>query len=184
MIDLVVVGGGPAGVAAALAGRKAGASVVLAERGDLGGTCVHAGCIPAGALHRTMAVKAEALAAPAVGVQVENVAVDWGRISAWASSVVTRVAAFSRLALQTAQVEVLQGPARFLGPGQIDAAGRVFQGVPVVVATGARSVAAELPGHPDRPPLTNDAVLALDAAPPRVAVLGAGRFSVEWADFL
>lgn len=184
MAELLVIGGGPAGVAAALAGRAAGASVVLVEQGELGGTCVHAGCVPAGALHQTMAVKAQAAAAAQLGVQVQGVAVDWARMSAWASSVVTRVATISHFALQAAQVQVLHGPARFLGPGQLEAAGQQFQGVPVVVATGARSVAPQLPGHPNRPPLTNDTLLALDATPARVAVLGAGRFSLEWADLL
>jgi dihydrolipoamide dehydrogenase len=81
-------------------------------------------------------------------------------------------------------VPVLATSARFVGPGHIEAGDRCFEGGTVVIATGAASVAADLPGEPARPPLTNDGVMTLDHAPSDVVILGGGRFSIEWADFL
>lgn len=92
---------------------------------------------------------------------------------------------FAKLALQAYGVPVIEGGARFVGPGCVEADGVRFDDVAVVViATGARAAAPRLPGQPKRPALTNDDVMALDHAPARVVIAGSGRFSIEWADFL
>jgi len=168
--DLVVVGGGPAGVAAALAGRRAGAEVVLVERGLLGGTCVHAGCIPSAAYHTAVSVLHDLRRAGPLGVEVGNVTLAWDRVQAWASRASERVAAGVRARLSYAQVTVEQRAAT-VGPGGVDG----YEGVPTVVAAGARSVAPA--GM-----LSNDTVMGLAEPPASLLVMGAARFSLEWAD--
>jgi dihydrolipoamide dehydrogenase len=168
--DLVVVGGGPAGVAAALAGRRAGADVVLVERGLIGGTCVHAGCIPSAAYHTSAGLLLALRRAAALGVEAGDAALAWDRVQAWASRASESVATGVRARLAYARVTVEQRTAT-LGPGGVDG----YEGVPTVVAAGARSVAP--PGA-----LSNDAVMGLSAVPGSLVVLGAGRFSLEWAD--
>jgi dihydrolipoamide dehydrogenase len=168
--DLVVVGGGPAGVAAALAGRRAGAEVVLVERGLLGGTCVHAGCIPSAAYHTATSTLHDLRHAGVLGVEVGGATLAWDRVQAWASRASEAVAAGVRARLSYAQVTVEQR-AVTVGPGGVDG----YHGVPTVVAAGARSVAPE--GM-----LSNDAVMGLAEPPASLLVLGAGRFSLEWAD--
>jgi dihydrolipoamide dehydrogenase len=173
MADLVVVGGGPAGTAAALAGRRAGAEVVLLERGLLGGTCVHAGCIPSAAYHTAASLLHDLRRAGALGVQVGATGaatLDWQRVQAWASRASEAVAAGVRAQLSYAQVTV-EARAATVGPGGVDG----YEGVPAVVAAGARSVA------PDGA-LSNDAVMGLAEVPASLLVLGASRFSLEWAD--
>jgi dihydrolipoamide dehydrogenase len=171
MADLVVVGGGPAGVAAALAGRRAGAEVVLLERGLLGGTCVHAGCIPSAAYHTAASTLHDLRRAGALGVEVPaGATLAWDRVQAWASRASEAVAAGVRARLSYAQVTVEQRAAT-VGSGGVDG----HQGVPTVVAAGARSVAAA--GM-----LSNDTVMGLAEPPASLLVLGAARFSLEWAD--
>jgi dihydrolipoamide dehydrogenase len=171
MADLVVVGGGPAGVAAALAGRRAGAEVVLIERGLLGGTCVHAGCIPSAAYHTAASTLHDLRRAGALGVQVpDGATLVWDRVQAWASRASEAVAAGVRARLSYAQVAVEQRAAT-VGPGGVDG----YQGVPAVVAAGARSVAPA-------GALSNDTVMGLAEPPASLLVLGAARFSLEWAD--
>jgi dihydrolipoamide dehydrogenase len=171
MADLVVVGGGPAGVAAALAGRRAGAEVVLLERGLLGGTCVHAGCIPSAAYHTAASTLHDLRRAGALGVAVPaGATLAWDRVQAWASRASEAVAAGVRARLSYAQVTVEQRAAT-VGPGGVDG----HQGVPTVVAAGARSVAPA--GM-----LSNDTVMGLAEPPASLLVLGAARFSLEWAD--
>jgi len=168
--DLVVVGGGPAGVAAALAGRRAGAEVVLVERGLLGGTCVHAGCIPSAAYHTATSALLDLRRAGALGVEVGNATLAWDRVQAWASRASEAVAAGVRARLSYAQVRVEQRAA-VVGSGGMDG----YEGVPTVVAAGARSVAPA--GM-----LSNDDVMGLAEPPASLLVMGAARFSLEWAD--
>lgn len=187
MIDtpnLLVIGGGPAGVAAALAARSLGATVTVIESTHLGGTCLNAGCVPSAALHRAAHAKRGAQTAQRFGISVGDISTDWVRVQGWVGSAVTAAGSHFRSALADNGIPVIDGPARFVGPGHIETADRGFQNMAVVVATGARSAPPVLPGSPARPPLTNDGVLALDHTPARVVILGAGRFSVEWADFL
>ena len=92
MTDLLVLGGGPAGIAAAREGRRLGASVVLVERAAPGGTCTHAGCIPAAAFHRTAALLDDLERAGRAGVRAPEAAVDWEQMLDWVGRNVRRAA--------------------------------------------------------------------------------------------
>lgn len=183
MVELLVLGGGPGGVAAAQTGARLGASVVLVERAALGGTCVHAGCIPAGAFHRSASVLDEVNRAGELGVQAVVEGIDWEQVQGYAGRVVTKAAGLTRAAMQSAGVEMIAAPARFIAPGRVDCDGRVFENVPVVVATGAASFVPDVPQVQGGAVLTNNEAMALHRLPDRLLVAGVGRFSLEWADF-
>ncbi|MDQ6742107.1 MAG: NAD(P)/FAD-dependent oxidoreductase [Candidatus Dormibacteraeota bacterium] len=184
MTDLLVIGGGPGGVAAAHTAVRMGASVCLAERGALGGVCVHAGCIPAGAFHRTTDLLGQVRRAGSFGLELSGAPrVDWQGMQRWVGSVVTRAASMTRASLEAARVEILSSPARFASPGRVEVGGRVFEGVPIVLATGAASFVPDAGAAAGCPVFGNDEAMALDRAPERLLVAGAGRFSAEWADF-
>ena len=183
MTDLLVVGSGPGGVAAALTAARLGARVTLVERSGLGGTCVHAGCIPSGALHRTVTVLDEVLGASRVGVEVGAARVNWDRMQAWSGSVVQSAAHLTRVSLEAARIEVLAATARFTGPRSVQAAGRLFESTPVVLATGAMTMLRQSASNGSRRVLSNEDAMALAGAPDRLLVSGAARFSIEWADF-
>lgn len=170
MADLVVVGGGPAGVAAALRARRMGAEVVLFEPGGLGGTCVHAGCIPSAAYHTSAGFLRDLRRAGSYGVEGADGRLDWDRMQAWASQATETVANQVAAQLRYGSVQVEERTVA-VGPSSVDG----HAGTPVVVATGARSVA------PDGA-MSNDAVMGLPRPPESLLVLGAGRFSLEWAD--
>ncbi len=170
MADLVVVGGGPAGVAAALTGRRAGAEVVLVERGLLGGTCVHAGCIPSAAYHTATSALDDLRRAGTFGVDAGGATLDWDRVQAWVSRASDAVAAGVRAQLSYAQVTVEQRTVA-VQPAGVDG----YEGIPAVVAVGARSTAPA--GM-----LSNDAIMGLAEPPASLLVMGAARFSLEWAD--
>jgi len=183
MTDLLVVGSGPGGVGAALTAVRLGARVTLVERSGLGGTCVHAGCIPSGALHRTVTVLDEVLGASRVGVEVGAARVNWDRMQAWSGSVVQSAARLTRVSLEAARIEVLAATARFTGPRSVQAAGRLFESTPVVLATGAMTMLHQPASNGGRRVLGNEDAMALAGAPDRLLVSGAARFSIEWADF-
>ena len=182
MADLVVVGSGPGGVAAALTGARLGAAVTLAERGALGGVCVQAGCIPTSAYHRSVEAFTVAAGSAGLGVSTGPPSMDWERMHVWVSSVVNGAVARTRSALDYAGVQVSPTRARLVGGLRVEVGDRVFDGTPVVLACGARSVLPDLPGRPAAEPLTNEGAMSLSAAPASLVVLGAGRFGIEWAD--
>jgi dihydrolipoamide dehydrogenase len=182
MPELLVLGGGPGGVAAAQTAARLGAQVTVVERAALGGTCVHAGCIPSGAFHRTASILDELGRAERLGVRVVLEGIDWPRVQEWVGWVVSKAAGLTRAALQSASVEVVAGSARFTGPGRVDVDGRVFEDVPIVLATGAASFVPELPQTSSGAVLTNTEAMGIDRVPGQLLVAGAGRFSLEWAD--
>lgn len=173
MADLVIVGGGPAGVAAALRAKRMGADVVVFEQGSLGGTCVHAGCIPSAAYHTTAGLLRDLRQAGTYGVDGGNgfgARLSWTRMQAWASKMTETVANQVAAQLRYADARV-EARAVTVGPSGVDG----HPGTPVVVATGARSSA------PDGA-ISNDGVMGLPSPPGSMLLLGAGRFSLEWAD--
>ena len=183
MTELLVVGSGPGGVAAARTAARLGAQVTLVERAALGGTCVHAGCIPSGALHRTVTVLDEVRDANRLGVEAGAPRVDWNRMQAWAGSVVQSAARLTRVSLEAAGIEVLAASARFTGPRSVQAADRAFEAMPIVLATGATTALPEAVMSAARRTLSNEDAMALTGAPNRLLISGAARFSLEWADF-
>jgi dihydrolipoamide dehydrogenase len=156
--------------------------VTVVERAAPGGTCVHAGCIPAGAFHRTASVLDSMAGAAAVGVTASAGAVDWARMQTWVGSVVSRAAGLTRSALDSAGVELIAGGARFTAPDRVEVGERSFTGMPVVLAAGAASFVPEAIAPAGAEVLTNVEAMAVSRAPARLAVAGAGRFSLEWAD--
>ncbi len=175
MTDLVVVGGGPAGVAAALRARRQGADVVVFEQGSLGGTCVHAGCVPSAAYHTSAGLLRDLRRAGTYGVDGVDRAggrLDWARMQAWASQLTETVANQVATQLRYAGARVEERAVE-VGPSGVDG----HLGTPVVVATGARSVASD-------GAISNDGVMGLSSPPGSALLLGAGRFSLEWADLL
>ncbi len=182
MPELLVIGSGPGGVAAAREARRRGASVALVERAALGGTCTHAGCIPAAAFHRAASILDEMARAPAAGVTAGTASVDWARLQAWVGHVVSRAAGLTRATLENGGVELVTAPARFDGPNRLQVGGRVLQAPAIVLATGAVSVVPPLPEPPRCPVLTSTEAMALERPPAHLLVADAGRFGLEWAD--
>ena len=169
-------------MAAARTAARLGARVTLVERAGLGGTCVHAGCIPSGALYRTVAALDEVVGASRLGVAVGPASVDWLRMQAWSGSVVQSATRLTRTTLDAAGIEILSASARFAGPNSVQVGDRAFEGMPVVLATGAISIIPQAQDGVLRT-LSNEDAMALDQAPGRLLVSGAARFSLEWADF-
>lgn len=182
MPDLLVVGSGPGGVAAAREARRRGASVALVERAALGGTCTHAGCIPAGAFHRAASLLDEMARAPAVGVAAGTGSVEWDRLQGWVGQVVSRATGLTRATLENGGVEVVRGAARFDGPTSLQIGGRVLEAKAIVLATGAVSIVPPLPEAPGCPVLTSTEAMALERPPAHLLVADAARFGLEWAD--
>ncbi len=181
--DLVVIGGGTAGLVTAAIAVALGARVALAERHMLGGDCLNVGCVPSKAVIAAARAWAAArraeedFAGPTVCGEGDFAAVmeRMRRIRAEISGH-DSAARFRDLG-----VDVFLGEARFSGPERVTVGGNTLRFRRAVVATGARPSAPPVPGLEEAGYLTNETVFSLTALPARMAVLGGGPIGCELA---
>ncbi len=190
--DLVVMGGGPGGYAAALYGASAGMRVAMVEERRVGGTCLHRGCIPAKELLETATVVRTVRGAAEFGVEVSGadaLVLNLDATQKRKQQVIDRLTSGLETLLKGRKVTVLAGTARLLdGPGHLVAVsdGTELRGGNVLIATGSLPRALPLPGldFDGERVLSSDHVLELTSVPRRVAVIGGGAIGCEFASYL
>ncbi len=175
--DLVIVGSGGAAFGAALRASELGARVAMVERSTLGGTCVSVGCVPSKALVRAAEAVHRANTPRFDGVVTSARVADFGALMAQKQALVEelREGKYARVLAGTPNVTLLEGDARFTGPGRLSVARMELRAKRFVVATGMRPHVAEMPGLSEAGFLTSTDALALDRLPASMIVLG-GRF--------
>jgi dihydrolipoamide dehydrogenase len=178
--DVVVLGGGSGGYACALRAAELGLSVALVEKGKLGGTCLHNGCIPTKALLHAAEVADSAREGSRFGIKTTFESVDMIGVHAYKDGVVGRLYKGLQGLVSSRSIEFVQGTGRLGGPDTVDVDGRRITGRNVVLATG--SYAKSLPGlEIGGRIMTSDQALTIDHVPARVVVLGGGVIGVEFA---
>ena len=178
--DVVVLGGGSGGYACALRAAELGLSVALVEKGKLGGTCLHNGCIPTKALLHAAEVADSAREGSRFGIKTTFESVDMSGVHAYKDGVVGRLYKGLQGLVSSRSIEFIQGRGRLGGPDTVDVDGRRITGRNVVLATG--SYAKSLPGlEIGGRIMTSDQALSIDHVPARVVVLGGGVIGVEFA---
>ncbi|MGQ0466127.1 MAG: dihydrolipoyl dehydrogenase family protein [Sporichthyaceae bacterium] len=183
--DLLVVGGGTAGLVAAKTAARLGARVVLVERARTGGDCLWTGCVPSKALLAAAGIAAAARRGPPLGIHLGEPSVDFAAVRAHVRVAIAAIEpADSPDSLRVEGVVVLAGHARFTGPGKAvveiaDAAPLQLTFRQAVLATGASPTLSAITGLADLDPLTSDTVWDLAELPARLAVLGGGGVGCE-----
>jgi len=187
--DVVVIGGGPGGYAAALYAAAAGLSVALVERDKVGGTCLHRGCVPAKEFLETAHVRRTVEHSGDFGIQANSVTVDFAVSQARKNQIVERLYKGLSGLLKGRKITVYEGTGRLdadLIVNVLDGAdaGVVARGANVVLAAG--SVPRTLPGFDvdGTIVLTSDEFLDLSVLPARAAVIGGGAIGCEFASML
>lgn len=164
--DLVVIGGGAAGLSAARTARRRHASVTLVSDGPLGGDCTFSGCVPSKTL----------LSSARGGRSFDDAMADVRRVVAEIASredddVLTREG-----------VRVVRGRATFVNATVVRVGSATLRGARVVIATGASPLIPSIPGIDDVPVVTNESLFAMTSLPTRLVILGAGPIGVEMAE--
>jgi pyruvate/2-oxoglutarate dehydrogenase complex dihydrolipoamide dehydrogenase (E3) component len=187
MIDLIVVGGGPAGVTAALRARELGATVALVERDRLGGICTNDGCVPTRVLAKAARLVRDAEQYEAYGLSGERPAVDLATLISRAQDAVYRVHEKKQLLgnLREAGVTVYEGagPARFVDRRTISLAdGRRLEAGNFVICAGGHARRLSFPGAEYA--LTHSDVWKLEKLPRSVAIVGGAATGCQLASIL
>jgi len=180
--DLVVVGGGTAGLVSAMGAVGLGARVALVERRLLGGDCLNVGCVPSKALLRSARTVGELGRAASFGVRVNSVAPDFAAIMRRMRERRAEISPHdSAERLQQAGVDVFFGEGRFTSGRTIEVDGRTLPFNRAVIATGGRPALPPVPGLDEIRSLTNETVFWLTERPRRLLVIGAGPIGCELA---
>jgi len=187
--DVVVIGGGPGGYAAALYGAAAGLNVAIVERDKVGGTCLHRGCVPAKEFLETAHVRRTLEHASEFGITAKTVTVDFAVSQARKNEIVDRLFKGLSGLLKGRKVTTLSGTGRLEVDGTVSVvdgadAGVAAQGRFVILAPG--SVPRTLPGFDVDGTLvvTSDEFLDITALPATAAVIGGGAIGCEFASML
>ncbi|TQL47909.1 dihydrolipoamide dehydrogenase [Homoserinimonas aerilata] len=178
--DVVILGGGSGGYAAALRSVQLGFSVALVEKGKLGGTCLHVGCIPTKALLHSAEVADVSRESAKYGVNTTFEGIDIAAVTAYRQEVVSsKFKGLSGL-IKMRGITVIEGEGRLVSPTTVEVAGVQYTGKNVILATGSYS--RSLPGlEIGGRVITSEQALDLDFVPKKVAVLGGGVIGVEFS---
>lgn len=179
--DVLILGAGSGGYACALRAAQLGLKVALVEKGDLGGTCLHVGCIPTKALLHAAEIADSARDSEQFGVRATLEGIDMAGVNSYKDGVVSRLFKGLTGLVKGRGVTVVAGEGRLTGPREVTVDGTAYTGRHVVLATG--SYARSLPGLEvdGKRVITSEHALRLERVPASVVVLGGGVIGCEFA---
>jgi pyruvate/2-oxoglutarate dehydrogenase complex dihydrolipoamide dehydrogenase (E3) component/uncharacterized membrane protein YdjX (TVP38/TMEM64 family) len=187
--NLIVIGGGAAGLVAAYIGAVAKAKVTLVEGGLMGGDCLNFGCVPSKALIRAAKFVHRARHADTLGLRNARIEFDFGEVMARIRRVIATIAPHDSVERYTALgAEVLLGHARIVSPWSVEisnaGATRTLTTRAIVIAAGSSPVVPPIPGLSAAKCLTSDTLWEVSKLPERLVVLGGGPIGCELAQAL
>ncbi|MEO1065080.1 MAG: NAD(P)/FAD-dependent oxidoreductase [Actinomycetota bacterium] len=182
--DLAIVGGGTAGLVAALVANAVGSEVVLIEAERTGGDCLWTGCVPSKSLLAAAETAHRMRTADRFGIGSVEPAVDLGKVLARVREVQSAIEPVdSPERLRSEGVTVIEGRARFDAPGRLTVetseGARPLRFSRAVIATGSSPVVPPIPGLAEAGPLTTDTIWGLEELPGRLLVIGGGAIGAE-----
>ncbi|WP_291036877.1 dihydrolipoyl dehydrogenase [Herbiconiux sp.] len=178
--DLVVLGGGSGGYAAALRASQLGFSVAMIEKDKVGGTCLHRGCIPTKALLHSAEVADVSRESAKYGVNTTFEGIDIAAVTAYREGIVASKFKGLEGLVKARKITTIPGEGRLTSPTTVQVGGDTITGKKIVLATGSYS--RTLPGlEIGGRVITSEHALALDFIPKKVVILGGGVIGVEFA---
>ena len=180
--DLLVVGGGSGGIAAAKRAALHGARVALIETSLLGGTCVNVGCVPKKIMWEAAQLGEALVEASGYGFDVAGWSHDWLRTCARRDAYIQRLNMRYRESLKASNVELVEGFGMVLTPHEMSVNGNILKGDNLLLATGGRPRTLGIPGSSLA--TDSDGFFRLRDRPPEVVVVGGGYVAVELAGVL
>ena len=175
--DLIVIGGGSGGLAAAQRAAEYGARVALVESHRLGGTCVNVGCVPKKVMWNAADLAEGLRDAPDYGFALSAGAHDWALLKEKRDAYVLRLNGIYEGNLAKRGVTLVRDRARFVDSRTVTAAGSSLSAPHIIIATGGRPLLPPVPGA--ELGITSDGFFELPRKPERVAIVGSGYIAIE-----
>ncbi|BDA65631.1 dihydrolipoyl dehydrogenase [Actinomyces capricornis] len=177
--DMVILGAGSGGYAAALRGAQLGLKVALVEADKVGGTCLHRGCVPTKAVLHAAETAEAVREAGALGIQAAFEGVDMAGVQKYKNGIVSRMYKGLEGLVSSRGIEVVHGWGRLVDPRTVEVDGRRLSGKNVILASGsyAKTIGQEISGGV----MTSEEALELDHVPASAIILGGGVIGVEFA---
>lgn len=189
MIDLLIIGGGPAGYVAAERAGHAGLKVVLFEKKAMGGVCLNEGCIPTKTLLYSAKIYENALHGDKYGVFGDNIRFDYEKMISRKKKVVRKLVSGVESKMKSNQVTVVKGEALIEGRSaegiEVSCNGEKYNGKNLLVCTGSEASVPPIPGlrEAEGVVLTNREILEMTERPASLVVIGGGVIGMEFASF-
>jgi dihydrolipoamide dehydrogenase len=179
--DLVILGGGSGGYAAAFRASELGLNVVLIEKDKVGGTCLHRGCIPTKALLHAGEVADLARDGEQFGVKTSLAGIDMDGVNRYKDGVISKLYKGLQGLVKARKITYVEGEGRLTSPTTVEVNGQSYEGKHILLATG--SYARSLPGLDvdGTKVITSDHALNLDRVPASAIILGGGVIGCEFA---
>ncbi|WP_373892720.1 dihydrolipoyl dehydrogenase [Virgibacillus natechei] len=195
--DLVVLGGGTGGYVAAIRASQLGMQVAIVEKGELGGTCLHRGCIPSKALLRSAEVYRQTIEAADYGIETKEATLNFTKVQERKNTIVKKLHQGVQGLMKKGEIDVYEGFGRILGPSifspmpgtisiEYESGEENTMIVPknVLIATG--STPKSLPGLDidETFVMSSDEALNMEELPESIIIVGGGVIGIEWASML
>ena len=182
--DVLVLGGGTAGSAAAEAAHRTGARVAMFNDGELGGLCILRGCMPTKTLLHAAHLVHHSSHSTTDGIRVKGADVDFAAVMANKDAKVERFKRAKIAGIEGGGYEVIDARARFSGPDTVEAGDEIYRFTRgAVIATGSVPSIPPIPGLDDVPYMTSDDVMRLTERPDSILALGSGAVGLELCQF-
>lgn len=180
--NMIVIGGGSAGLVSSYIAAAVKAKVLLVEKHKMGGDCLNTGCVPSKALIKSSKVANLLKRSSEFGIEGHNVKIDFTKVMERVQGVIKKVEPHDSVERYTdLGVDCLKGSAFIKSPYEVEVDGKIFTTKNIVVATGAGPLIPPIPGLSEVDFLTSDNIWSLRDLPERLVVLGGGPIGCELA---
>jgi pyruvate/2-oxoglutarate dehydrogenase complex dihydrolipoamide dehydrogenase (E3) component/uncharacterized membrane protein YdjX (TVP38/TMEM64 family) len=180
--NLIVIGGGSAGLVTSYIAAAVRAKVALIERDRMGGECLNTGCVPSKTLIRSARLLADARDSARFGIRGMHAQYEFADLMARVREVIATIAPHdSRERYRELGVDAIAGDARVVSPWEVEVDGRRLSARALVIATGSQPVVPKLPGLDAIDYVTTDNLWSLDTQPKELVILGGGPIGCELA---
>jgi len=181
--DVIVIGGGSGGYAAADTAQSAGAKIAIVDPGPLGGLCILRGCMPTKTILRSSDIMALMQRAGEFGLSASGIQANLAAIIDRKNKLIREFADYRIGQLKNPRFTLIEDKAAFVSPNEIEAGDKRLSAKSFIIATGSVIAQLPIPGLEETGYLTSDDVLELKEQPKSMIVLGAGPVAVELAQF-
>lgn len=184
--NLIIIGGGSAGFAAALKGIELGAKVAMIEGNTIGGTCVNVGCVPSKTLIQLAKAWHSAGHHPFKGADTRQVGLDWSTIRSEKDALISemRQSKYADVLAAYPEITFIEGYAIFQKDGSIKVGNDVYRADRYVITTGARPNEVAFPGVNEAVPLNSTTLMDLEQLPRSIIILGGRAIALELGQVL